>query len=75
MVTITGMGKRLFHFMVGRKPLMCSVKVFLAYLQYISEGEEMPCGGLVYSSLKIHALGERFKKFLANNYIVSHNVD
>lgn len=30
------------------KQVMCSVKVFLAYLQYICEGEEMPSGGLVH---------------------------
>ena len=54
------------------KPVMCSVKVFLAYLQYICEGEEMPGGGLG-SSLKIHALGEKiFLKNLVNNYVVSH---
>lgn len=30
------------------KPLICSVKTFLAYLQYICEGEEMPSGRLVH---------------------------
>lgn len=43
---------------------MGSVKMFLAYLQYIFEEEEIPGEGLVCSSLKICALREKiFKKF------------
>lgn len=42
-------GQEAISFYGWTKPLMCSFKVqFLAYLQYICEGEEMPGGGLVY---------------------------
>lgn len=37
--------------------------------------EKCPVGGLVYSTLKIHALGENFLKTSVNNSIVSHNVN